>query len=90
MEIINHQLLQRKNSKIQTIHWSLIIFCIIITLTFISLIILDSPYLEWDYSDIKITTIGIFCHGFEWLFIRVAPIVVLLSLVGIYITRKRI
>lgn len=34
--------------------------------------------------------IGTVFHAFEWLFVRLAPIVLLAALVGIFMTRKKV
>ena len=77
LEIINLQLSQRKNARKKMIHWILISLCIIITITFISLFLLNSPYLNWDYNNPENTVLGVAFHSFEWLFVRIAPIILL-------------
>lgn len=90
LEIINLQLLQRNNSRRKMIHWLLILLCAIIIITFIVLILLDSPYLGWDYSNPERAVLGVNLHIFEWLFVKVAPIVLIGSIVGIILTRKKV
>lgn len=90
LEIINLQLSQKKNSRRKMIHWILISLCIIIIITFIALILLDSPYLGWDYSNPEKATLGVNFHIFEWLFVRGAPIVLIGSIVGIVLTRRKV
>lgn len=89
LEIINLQLSQRKNAKSKIIHWLLISLCAIITITFIALILLNSPYLSWDYSNPETAVLGVTFHSFEWIFIRIAPIILIVSIVGIILTRKK-
>lgn len=89
LEIINLQLLQRKNARRKAIHWLLISLCAIITITFIALILLNSPYLSWDYSNPETAVLGVTSHSFEWIFIRIAPIILIVSIVGIILTRKK-
>lgn len=89
LEIINSQLLQRKNSRRKMIHWLLILLCIIIIITSITLILLNSPYLGWNYSDPEKAVVGVNFHLFEWLFVRIAPIILIGSIIGIFLTRKR-
>lgn len=89
LEIINSQLLQRKNARRKRIHWILISLCAIIIIIFISLILLKSPYLNWDYSDPEKAVLGIDFHSFEWLFVRIAPIILIASIVGIILTSKK-
>ena len=35
---------------------------------------LGSPYLQWDFDDPELAVAGTLCHGFEWAFVRVAPV----------------
>lgn len=89
LEIINLQLLQRKNVRRKMIHWMLISVCAIIIMIFISLFLLNSPYFNWDYSDPENAVLGVAFHSFEWLFIRIAPIIFIASIVGIALTQKK-
>ena len=89
LEIINLQLSQRKKDKRKIIHWILITLCTVIILIFISLILLNSPYLNWDYSNPEYAVLGVVFHSFEWLFIRIAPIISIGLIIGIFLTRKK-
>lgn len=89
LEIINLQLSQRKKEKQKIIHWSLISLCIIILIIFISLVLLNSPYLNWNYNDPESAVLGVAFHSFEWIFIRVAPIIIIGLAIGIILTRKK-
>lgn len=35
---------------------------------------LGSPYLRWDFDDPELAVAGTLYHGFEWVFVRVAPV----------------
>ena len=89
LEIINLQLSQRKNERRKIIHWLLISLCVIIVGIFIFLILLNSPYLNWDYNDPEKAVLGVAYHSFEWLFIRIAPIILIGLVVGIFLTIKK-
>ncbi len=90
LEIINLQLSQRKNVRRKMIHWILISLCAIIIIIFISLILLNSPYFNWNYNVPENAVLGVAFHSFEWLFVRIAPIILIGTIVGIIITRKRV
>ena len=90
LEIINLQLSQRKNERRKIVHWLLISLCIIIIIIFISLILLNSPYLNWDYSNPEKAVLGVILHSFEWLFVRIAPIILIGLIIGILLTRKKV
>ena len=56
---------------------------------FCGLGIVNSPYLGWDYSDPETAVLGVAFHSFEWLFVRVAPILFIAAIVGIVLTFKK-
>lgn len=89
LEIINLQLSQRKKEERKIAHWLLISLCIILVIIFISLILLNSPYLNWDYSNPENAVLGVAFHSFEWLFIRITPIIFIGLIIGIFLTRKK-
>ena len=90
LEIINLQLAQRKIARRKAIHWLLISLCAVIVLIFAVLIALNSPYLGWDYSDPETAVVGVAFHAFEWLFVRLAPIILIGAIVGIFLTRRKV
>ena len=89
LEVINLQLSQRKNERRKIIHWLLISLCVIIVGIFVVLILLNSPYLNWDYNDPEKAVLGVAIHSFEWMFIRIAPVIFIGLLIGIFFTRKK-
>lgn len=89
LEIINLQLLQRRNNKRKVIHWILISLCVFLIIVFIILFLLKSPYLNWNYNNPENAVLGVAFHYFEWLFVRIAPIIFIASLIGIVLTRKK-
>lgn len=89
LEVINLQLAQRKTRRRKIFHWLLIAVCVVIVVTFAILFLLKSPYLGWNYSDPETAVLGVAFHSFEWLFVRVAPIILIGTIVGIFLTRKK-
>ena len=89
LEVINLQLAQRKATRRRMIRWLLISLCAIIVMVFAALGIVNSPYLGWDYSDPETAVLGVFFHSFEWLFVRVAPIIFIAAIIGIFFTFKK-
>lgn len=84
LEVINLQLAQRKTTRQRILHWFLAIAAISVIL-----FLLKSPYLGWDYSDPETAVLGVAFHSLEWLFVRVAPIIFLGAIAGIFFTRKK-
>ena len=89
LEAINFQLAQRKAARRKIIRWLLISLCAMILVIFAALIIVSSPYLGWDYSDPETAVLGVAFHALEWLFVRVAPVILIAALIGIFFTRKK-
>ena len=90
LEIINLQLLQRKNERRKIVHWLLILLCVITMIISISLFLLNSPYLNWDYNNPENAVLGVAFHSFEWLFVRIAPTIIIASIIGIVLTPKKV
>lgn len=90
LEIINLQLAQRKTTRRKTFHWLLISLCAVIVIISAVLIALNSPYLSWNYCDPETAVAGAAFHAFEWLFVRLAPIILIGTIVGVFLTRKKV
>lgn len=88
LEVINLQLAKRKEIRRKTLFWGFISICVVIILILVALIIMNSPYLEWNYNDTETAVLGTIFHSFEFLFVRIAPIVFLGAVVGALLTRK--
>lgn len=89
LEVINLQLAQRKTTRRKLLHWVLIGWCVLIAVLFVLLSFLKSPYLGWDTTDPETAVLGVAFHSLEWLFVRVAPLVLLGGIVGIFLTRDK-
>lgn len=88
LEVINLQLVRRKAAGQRAIHWLLILLCTATAAVFAVLTVLNSPYLGWDYSQPETAVMGTALHAFEWLFVRMAPPVLIGSIVGVCLTGK--
>ena len=89
LEIINLQLEKRKNTRRKIIHWLLIALCTITIIIFTSFILWNSPYLNWNYNDPENAVLGTAFHSVEWLFVRTAPITLIVLMISIVLTRKK-
>ena len=90
LEIINLQLAQRKTTGRNILNWLLISLCTVIVIISAVLFALNSPYLGWDYNDPEMAVLGVAFHIFEYLFVRLAPIILIGAIVGIILTRKKV
>lgn len=88
LEIINLQFARRKAMQKAILHWLFIALCAGIVIVAAVLLTVNSPYLSWDLSDPELAVAGTFFHAFEWLFVRLAPTVLVAAVVGIFMTRK--
>ena len=89
LEIINLQFYKQNKKRIRTIRWLLIALCLGIITIFTVLAILQSSYLSWDYSNPELAVAGTILHGFEFFFVRLAPIALIASMIGIAFTFKK-
>lgn len=89
LEIINLQLSKRKESKRRFWHWTFMVICLIIIVIFIGISFMGNTFLEWDYNKIEYAVIGVIIHSFVWIFVRVSPIIFIISIVGACLTRKK-
>ncbi|MCR4594460.1 MAG: helix-turn-helix domain-containing protein [Clostridiales bacterium] len=88
LEVVNLQLAKRKDSKRKLILWlciGIVFFIVVITAV---LFLLQSPYLGWDYSDPEKAVLGVAFHSFEWVFVRLAPFVLIGAIIGIVLSAR--
>ena len=88
LEVINLQLAKRNMVKVKIIRWTLIALCAFIVLVFIALVVMKSSYLRWNYNNPEFAVAGTILHGFEFVFVRLSPLVFIASVIGIVITYK--
>lgn len=89
LEVINLQLAQRKAARKKLLRFLLISLCAVLVIIYGILIIVKSPYLGWDYGNPETAVLGVAFHSFEWLYIRIAPIVFIGAILGIFLTGKQ-
>lgn len=89
LEIINLQLIKRSEMRMRTIRYFSISVCTIIVTVFIAFAAINSEYLTWNFNNPELAVAGTFLHGFEFLFVRLAPFVFIGSVIGIIVTYKK-
>ena len=89
LEVINEQLSNYQKEKRKKRIKTFIIISIGTLLLFILFAILDRPYEKWDYTITEWAILGTFYQAFEWIFMRVAPFIVVGSIIGICINIKK-
>lgn len=89
LEVINLQLAKKRKTRKKIFQLMLVLFSIGLVSILISLILLNSPYLSWDYRHPETAFMGVGFHIFEWLFIRVAPIMMIGIIVLMLLIKKK-
>lgn len=89
LEIINLQFARRMTTRRKILHGTFITLCAAIVAIATVLPVLNSPYLCWDYSAPETAVVGVAFHAVEWLFVRLAPVILIGAIVGIVLTRKK-
>ena len=89
LEVINLQLAQITCSRRKILHWLFIVFSAAVVALLALLLLLNSPYQNWDYSDPETAVLGTIYHSLEWLFARVWPFLLAGGVTGAVLTRKR-
>ncbi len=89
LEIINIELAHKKETTRKIWNYLFIAICILIIFIFIGIFKLGNIYMEWDYNDPELAILGVGVHSFVWIFIRIAPIAFIVSIIGICLTRKK-
>ena len=92
LEVINEQLSIAQKQKRKRSFIFLLIVDILIILLFILLAVLGSPYQSFDYSNPEWSVIGTLWHSFEWIFFRIAPLLIIVItsiLVILFIKRDK-
>ena len=88
LEVINEQLSisQKQKRKRKIIVLLIIDICLIFF--FVLLALLGSPYLTWDYGNPEWSVIGTLWHSFEWIFFRIAPLLIIIITVIIFFIKR--
>ncbi|SJZ93752.1 helix-turn-helix domain-containing protein [Anaerorhabdus furcosa] len=89
LEVINLQLAKRNEMRIRIIRYLLTSVCTIILVLFVAFAAMRSEYLTWDFNNPEFAIAGTLLHGFEFLFVRVAPFIFIGSIIGIVFTYKK-
>ena len=90
LEVINEQLSISQNQKRKRKIIALLIIDICLIFLFVLLALLGSPYLTWDYGNPEWSVIGTLWHSFEWIFFRIAPLlIIIITVIILFIKREK-
>lgn len=79
----------KKQGKWNVLFWSMLLLIVGIVLIFAVLLALQSPYLHWDFNDPETAVAGTLLHGFEFLFVRMAPVLLVCAAAGCANAKKK-
>lgn len=89
LEVLNDQFARARESKRRALYALCIAIAAVTVLVLIALAAIGGSYLEWDFSNPEYAVAGTMLHGFEWVFVRIAPVVLLVAIVGVGATRRK-
>ena len=89
LEVINHQLANRAESKRKALHWAFIILTLMIAAIFAVLMLTGNSYMDWGNADPEHLVLGTFLHAFVWVFVRLAPFALIGTVIGAVLTRRK-
>lgn len=92
LEVINEQISISQKQKRKRKIMVLLIIDICLIFFFVLLALLGSPYLTWDYGNPEWSVIGTLWHSFEWIFFRIAPLLIIIItviLIILFIKREK-
>lgn len=88
LEVLNDQFARAQESKRHVLHALCIAIAAATTLVLIALASIGGSYLEWDFSNPEYAVAGTMLHGSEWIFARMAPIILAGSITGAVASRR--
>lgn len=89
LEVLNAQFARMRAARRRIAHLLFILLSTIIVLAFFVFGAIGSSYLTWDFSNPEYAVAGTVLHGFEWLFVRLAPVALIATDAGAIATRER-
>lgn len=79
----------KKRGKWNVLFWSMLLLKVGIVLIFVLLLALQCPYLHWIFNDPETAVAGTIFYGFEFLFVRMAPMLPVGAAAGCALAKKK-
>ena len=89
LPVMTAQLARQRELRRRILHVLCIALCAGVVLAVCFLVSAGSPYLDWDYRDPETAVMGTALHALEWLFVRLAPVLLIGAAAGAFLTRRR-
>lgn len=90
LEEINLKFYENKQKKITIYRNIFIAIDVLIVVVFFVLFFMKSSYLQWDMKDSNTMVMKFILQSFEWVFVRVAPLIFVISTICAYIFNKKL
>ena len=90
LEEINLQFFENKKKKITICRNIFIALDVLIVLVFLALFFMKSSYLEWDTTDSNTAVMKFILQSFEWTFVRIFPIIIVICTAGIFVFNRKL
>ncbi len=89
LEAINLWFAHRKAVQRKLLVWFFIALCFGLIIVFAIIMKSGSPYLNWDISDSETAVMETAVHAFEWLFVRISPVIFIGAIAGIILVKMK-
>lgn len=89
LEVLNAQFARAQELKRLALNTLCISLAVAVALILLALGMIGGSYLDWDFTNPEYAIAGTMLHGFEWIFVRIAPFILIAAIAGAIATRKR-
>ncbi len=89
LEVVNLQIARMQAAKRRMARRLLIALAAALAIVFVALAAVDGSYLDWNLADPESAVAATILHGFEWLYVRIAPLAFIGAVAGVVALRPK-
>lgn len=89
LEVLNAQFARAQELKRLALNTLCISLAVAVVLILLALGMIGGSYLDWNFTNPEYAIAGTMLHGFEWIFVRIAPFILIAAIAGAIATRKK-
>ncbi len=89
LEVVNLQIARMQAAKRRMARRLLIALAAALAIVFVALAAVDGSYLDWNPPTPKSAVAATILHGFEWLYVRIAPLAFIGAVAGVVALRPK-
>ena len=89
LEVVNLQIARMQAAKRRMACRLLIALAAALAIVFVALAAVDGSYLDWNLADPESAVAATILHGFEWLYVRIAPLAFIGAVAGVVALRPK-